>query len=204
MQRILSQFQSIFTSAAALIVFVVLSRWLPHPANVTGLLAVAIFSGVSFSKNHFKKDLFWQTIVAVLVPVLALFVSDLLLGSHETIAYVYGSVALISVLSMLLSQSSFFKSLEKAFGSSALLAKSLGLGSWTVASSLLFFVITNFGVWFEMNMYPKTSSGLLACYVAAIPFLNQQLLGDLLFTGFLFTAAHLSARLGMFAQQSER
>src|SRR2546422_10205972 len=55
-----------------------------------------------------------------------------------------------------------------------------------VASSLLFFVVTNFDVWARGSMYPKTSEGLLACYVAAIPFFRNTLTGDVLYSAALF------------------
>jgi hypothetical protein len=55
-----------------------------------------------------------------------------------------------------------------------------------LASSVLFFVITNFGVWAFDAFYPKTWEGLIACYVAAIPFFQNTLIGDLLYTAVLF------------------
>jgi len=53
-------------------------------------------------------------------------------------------------------------------------------------SSILFFVFTNFGVWAFGSLYPKTVEGLIACYVAAIPFFQNTLLGDALYTAVLF------------------
>jgi hypothetical protein len=55
-----------------------------------------------------------------------------------------------------------------------------------LASSVLFFVLTNFGVWAFDALYPKTLEGLMACYVAAIPFFRNTLLGDLSYTVVLF------------------
>jgi hypothetical protein len=55
-----------------------------------------------------------------------------------------------------------------------------------LVSSVLFFVVTNFGVWVFDSLYPKTLEGLIACFVAAIPFFRNTLLGDLLYTAVLF------------------
>jgi hypothetical protein len=56
----------------------------------------------------------------------------------------------------------------------------------SLAASVLFFVVTNFAVWAMGSMYPKSAGGLLACYVAAIPFFGNTLLGDAFFTAVLF------------------
>ena len=55
-----------------------------------------------------------------------------------------------------------------------------------VASSLLFFVVVDFGIWLMGDMYPRTFAGLVTCYTAALPFLRNQMVGDLLYTAVLF------------------
>ena len=60
-------------------------------------------------------------------------------------------------------------------------------GFWRVvlaslASSVSFFLISNFTVWAAYAMYPKTFSGLLACYTAAIPFFRGTVESDLFFS----------------------
>ncbi|MBI4051984.1 MAG: hypothetical protein HY400_05720, partial [Elusimicrobia bacterium] len=72
-----------------------------------------------------------------------------------------------------------------------------------LASSLLFFTVTNFGTWLAGGLYTKDFSGLIACYTAAIPFYRNTLLGDLLFTGLLFGLEHLSLRLPKHIFQSQ-
>jgi hypothetical protein len=62
----------------------------------------------------------------------------------------------------------------------------LRVGGAAVASSVLFFLITNFGTWTLSGMYPMTASGLAACYVAAIPFFQNTIAGDLFYSGLLF------------------
>jgi hypothetical protein len=51
---------------------------------------------------------------------------------------------------------------------------------------VLFFVVTNFGVWAFTDMYPRTGDGLTACFIAAIPFFRNTLAGDLFYAAVLF------------------
>jgi hypothetical protein len=62
----------------------------------------------------------------------------------------------------------------------------LGVGAAAIASSMLFFLVTNFGVWLVMDYYPKSLLGLGACYVAALPFFQNTVAGDLFYSGLLF------------------
>jgi len=62
----------------------------------------------------------------------------------------------------------------------------LVVGGAALAGSVLFFVITNFGVWLSSDLYPQTAEGLVVCYVAAIPFFRNTLAGDLLYACVLF------------------
>jgi hypothetical protein len=68
-----------------------------------------------------------------------------------------------------------------------------------IGSSLLlpvtFFVISNFGVWAEWHMYPKTLSGLAACYVAALPFFRNSVVAEVLCSAVLFGLARYSQTL---------
>jgi hypothetical protein len=69
------------------------------------------------------------------------------------------------------------------------------IGGAAMASSVLFFLLTNFGMWLFSGFYPLTSAGLIACYVAAIPFFQNTLAGDLVFTGLLFGGFAIAERL---------
>jgi hypothetical protein len=135
-------------------------RLIPHPPNFAPITAMALFGGAYFSKR-------WA---AFLIPLAAMFITDLFLGFHETIWAVYISFALIVVLGMVMIKQ---KKLGNIFFAS-------------ITASVLFFVITNFGVWISTPYYEKTGTGLAACYTAAIPFFHQTLLGDLFFVGILF------------------
>ncbi len=160
-----SVFSNKFFFLTALVLGAALTRLLPHYPNFTAIGGLALFGGAYFDKK-------WQSFV---IPFAALFLTDLLLGFHSTMFAVYGSFALIILLGMSLS--------KKRTVTSVLLA--------SVTSSVLFFVITNLGMWMTMGMYPKTAAGLGMCYTAAIPFFHTTLLGDLFFTSVLFGAYEL-------------
>ncbi len=140
-------------------------RLIPHPPNFAPIAAIALFGGAYFSKK-------WA---AFLVPLAAMFITDLILGFHETMWAVYLSFALIVVIGLMMLK-------EKKVGN---------IFFASVVSSVSFFIITNFGLWLSTNFYPKTGAGLAACYTAAIPFFHQTLLSDLFFVGILFGLYHL-------------
>ncbi|MBZ9578496.1 hypothetical protein KJA14_01455 [Patescibacteria group bacterium] len=141
-------------------------RLLPHPWNFTPIAAIALFSGVYLGKKY-----------AFFAPILAMFLSDIFLGfySWKLMLTVYGSFCLIGLIGLMIKK---YKSLE------TILAGSL-------SGSVLFFLITNFAVWQFTNWYPKTLSGLIQCYILALPFFRNSLLGDL-FYNFIFFGAYES------------
>ena len=59
------------------------------------------------------------------------------------------------------------------------------LGSMAIASSVWFFLTTNFSVWLIWDYYPKTFEGLISCYTLAIPFFTNTIVSTVLFTGLL-------------------
>jgi hypothetical protein len=144
----------------AMVLAAAASRLIPHPPNLTSVTAVALFGGAYFSDKR----------LAFLVPLAALFLSDLILGFYSHMEVVYLSFALIVCVGLWLQKR------RSAFH----------IAGAALASSVLFFLITNFGVWAFGSLYPKTIAGLLACYVAAIPFFQNTLQGDLFFTAVLF------------------
>ena len=135
-------------------------RLIPHPPNFAPIAAMALFGGAYFSKK-------WA---AFIVPITAMFITDLFLGFHETMWAVYLSFALIVAIGILMLRE---KKVSNIFFAS-------------VISSVAFFIITNFGIWVSTPFYEKTGTGLAACYTAAIPFFHQTLLGDLFFVAMLF------------------
>jgi hypothetical protein len=144
-------------------------RLLPHPPNFAPIAAMALFGGAYFSKK-------WAAFV---VPIAAMFITDMIIGFHATMWAVYLSFAIIVVIGMMMVR-------EKKIGN---------IFFASVISSVSFFVITNFAVWLSSTIYAKTFTGLAACYTAAIPFFHQTLLSDLFFVGVLFGAYHLAKQI---------
>lgn len=137
-----------------------LSRLLPHPPNFAPITALALFSGAQLSDKR----------LALLVPITALVLSDTILGFYDQFWIVYGTFGLIVCMGFVVRTRS----------------TALVVAGATVTSSILFFVLTNLGVWVFGSLYPKTVEGLFACYVAAIPFFQNTLFGDAFYAMLLF------------------
>jgi len=150
----------ILTLISAILVAAAL-RLLPHPSNFTPIGAMALFSGAYLGRRG---------AIALVAPLAALFISDLALGFYHGMATVYFSTALVVLIGWL--------TLQKK--------SPLRIGAAAIASSILFFVLTNFGMWLSSGFYPRTLAGLEACYVAAIPFFQNTVAGDLIFSAILF------------------
>ncbi len=155
-----------------IIVAAAVTRLVPHPMNFAPLGAMALFGGAYFGRKG----------LGLLITMLAWLLSDLILNNFvynasggfvwftQGAIFIYGSIALIYALgTRILKQPSWFK-----------------VVAGSLSASVLFFVMTNFGVWFSGTMYPLTLEGLLACYTAAIPFFQNTLAGDLVYAGALF------------------
>jgi hypothetical protein len=140
-------------------------RLIPHPPNFAPVAAMALFGGAYFSKR-------W---VAFLIPLAAMFLTDLIIGFHSTMWAVYISFILIVGIGMLMIKQ---KKVSNIFLAS-------------VSASVMFFVITNFGLWISTPYYAKTGAGLAACYTAAIPFFRNTLLGDLFIVALMFGSYEL-------------
>jgi hypothetical protein len=155
-----------------LLIFVVAAlRVLPHPPNFSPVSALALFGGAFFARPILRN--FWGRLTfALILPLGALFLSDLALGFHDQVASVYASFVLVSLLG--------FMTLDRR--------TPLRIGAAAVSGSLIFYSITNLTVWAEGELYARTFSGLLASYIAGLPFLENSLLGDLFFSVILFGA----------------
>ncbi len=170
-----------FGVIALMILAAAFSRLIPHPANFAAIGAMALFGAA-----HFKSK--WA---AFIVPLLALWLSDLVVTNilyasyyktftlfYSGFYWVYGAIALTTVLGFLL--------LKKVnFGRVA------GSG---LAASLLFFIVTNFGSWPGNPLYSQDFNGLIACYVAGIPFFGGTLAGNLFYSAVLFGGFALAQR----------
>ena len=156
---------------AGLIVLAALSRLLPHPPNFSPVEAVALFGGAYFASRA------W----AFVVPLVAMLLSDLVLATmlggdyagyfgSAGMALVYGCIALTTALGLNLR--------GRVSG-----ARVLG---YSLAGSVLFFVVTNFGVFAGNPAIPKNVAGLVATYVAGVPFFQWTVLGTLSYSALLF------------------
>lgn len=144
---------------AALIVFGVLTRFLPHPANFTAIGAVALFAGAAFPKR-------W----GVFIPLISMIVSDIFIGFHQLVLFTWGSMAISGLIGIAL------RSRIRTFP--------VVLG--TLLSSMQFFLITNWAVWQFSPLYEKTFAGLVQSYVAGIPFYRNMIAGDFFYVAVLF------------------
>ena len=145
-------FDNIQKLVLLIIIFGVICRLIPHPPNFSPVTAIALFSGLNFANKR----------IAFLIPLLILFLSDLIMGISVINLFVYcGFLAVV-----------FLGTKVKSIKFTNIL-----LGSF------IFFLISNFGVW--ILGYPKNIEGLILCYSMAIPFFGYSIAGDLFF-GFLF------------------
>lgn len=131
---------------------------MPHLPNVTPVAALALYSGSSLKG--------WKTYA---LPLTVMFLSDMVIGFHSTMLFVYGSFVITVFLGQFLQKYTVLKT--AAVGT---------------LSSLIFFAITNFGVWLTSSMYVHDISGLFQAYVMGLPFLRNTLMGDLVYTYALF------------------
>ncbi len=143
----------------ALIGLGVVARIAPHPWNFTPLMAIALYAGYT--------SLRWRG--AMLITLLALLISDAVLGFYPGMWVVYAA----SLLPVLLGR------MIRNGGAPAVAAAAL-------VSSVSFFVITNAAVWASGTMYPHTFAGLSECFVAAIPFYRNEIAGDAFYTVAIF------------------
>jgi len=149
-----NQFLKSYFFPISLILILSFSRLIPHPPNFTPILAVGLFSGFYF-RNF---------LLAVLIVIFSMFLGDLYLGFHNTMFFTYISLFIAVAIGFLIK---YFKFIEIIFGG--------------LASSVCFFVITNFGAWLTLPMYEKNFTGLLQSYVMAIPFFHNTLISTFLY-----------------------
>ncbi len=143
------------------IIFVLaMFRLVPHWPNVSPVAAMALFGGAYFADKR----------TAFIVPFVALFISDLVLGLHNSMIFVYAGFALTVVIGLLLKN-----------------RVSVTNTAFAVAvSSVLFFLLTNFGAWLTSGLYAKSAAGLMQAFVAGIPFFQNSLLGNAVYAVVIF------------------
>lgn len=147
-------------TVASIIGVLAIFRLLPHWPNVSPVAAMALFGGAYFVDKR----------VAFIVPFLALFLSDLFLGMHNTMIFVYVGFAITVAIGFALK--------NRVTMTNTLFA--------AVAASVVFFLLTNFGSWLMSGLYVKSASGLMQAYAAGIPFFQNSLLGNLVYAAIIF------------------
>ena len=134
----------------------VMSRIYPYAPNFTPMLSIALLSGF-YSKNKFF----------VLLPIFIMLISDIMIGNHAIVPWVYSSFILIFALGYLIKKSSYSY-----------------IFIFSILSSVIFFIISNLGVWFTGG-YSYSFNGLIACYTAAIPFFKNTLISTILYSSLI-------------------
>ena len=127
------------------------SRFIPHPPNFTSLLALSFYVPAVFGLRF---------IPAVL---LSFFITDLIIGFHNLTFFTWGSVIVIGLISK-----TFVKNIyTRIFGA--------------MTGAVIFFMITNFGVW-SLGSYGYSVKGILECYILAIPFFTYSIISTIFFS----------------------
>jgi len=144
----------------AIIVCAAFARLIPHPPNFTPIIAMGLFGGAYLKDRR----------LVFLIPLIAMIISDAFLGFHRTMIWVYGSLILISMMGILLKSRETMKNCAVA----------------TLGGALLFFLVTNFGVWFISGFYERSIAGLITCYTMALPFFHNTLAGSVVYSAIMF------------------
>lgn len=145
--------------AGLLIAFGIIMRLLPHEPNFAPVGAIALFSGAVLG---------WR--IAAWLPVVLTIGADLFIGFYPGMMFTSLGFAVIGLFGALFARTSIFV---------RVLAGGLGSG-------IIFYLISNFGVWLMGGLYPQTMQGLIDCYVMALPFLRVSLLADLFYAALFF------------------
>ena len=139
------------------------SRLIPHPPNVTPVIAVAIMS------TYFFKDIY----ISLAALLISMILADLFIGFHSNMIFVYAALVLIAFVSSKVNNKIKFNNLI----------------IYGLIGSILFYIVSNFGVWLLSGLYTKNLSGLIECYVMAIPFFVNTLFSTIFFS-YLALIAH--------------
>lgn len=176
-----------FGVIALMVLLAAFSRLLPHPPNFAPIGAMALFGAAYFSQRY----------LSFLIPIISMWLADLVLNNvvysqyfdhfvwfYQGFYWTYGAFILIGLIG--------FVALKRVKIQNLILA--------SLSASIIFFLLSNFGVWASTTMYPKDFSGLITCYAAGLPFFKNTVMGDFVYTGVLFGAFELAQRRIPFLQ----
>lgn len=162
--------------AIALVGLSIVMRLVPHVPNVAPVAAVALFGGAVLPRRY----AWW-------LPLVIMVASDLVLGFYDGILFTWAAFLAVGLLGMTLAR---FSTTERiAFG--------------VLGGALLFYLVSNLGVWLQGGLYAHTWAGLIECYTMALPFLRNTLVGDLVYSSLLF-GAYALAQHSWTGRQAER
>jgi hypothetical protein len=176
-----------FSVIAAAVLLTAISRLLPLPPNFAPITAMALFGAATLSDKR----------MAILMPLLALFVSDLCIevmyklglmkswGIYSGMLWTYSAFLLVTMIGFLLRRH----------------RSAIPIAAATLAGSIVFFIVSNFGAWASFDLYSHDIEGLLACYTAAIPFFRNTLVGDAVYSTVLFGGFALAESLWPILQE---
>ncbi len=156
-----------------------LSRIIPHPDNFTATESLALFGAAYLTRKQY----------AVLLPIIMMFLTDFVINNTIARSYFSQETGLIWFNGYMLY--GWLGIALTALAGTIMLKNInvLSVGAASVSAPLIFFLVTNFGVWVgSQTLYPKSLEGLIACYVAGIPFLKSSLLSTVFFSALLFTS----------------
>lgn len=153
---------------AGMILMAAAFRIVPHPPNFSPVAAIALFGGACLADRR----------IAFVIPLAAMVLGDLVLGFSSVTPVIYASFAATVCIGF---------RLRSRRGP-------VGVVAHTLAASVMFYLTTNAAVWILTDMYPHTGAGLAACYVAALPFFHNTLLGDLGYSSTLFLGLAIAER----------
>ena len=162
-----------------IILLAAFTRIMPHPPNFSPIAAIGLFGAAHFAKK-------WH---AFFIPLLGIWLSDLVINnfiyarSDVDIVWFYNGFYWQYISYVLIIFTGLF-----IFNKGVSLSKTFG---GIVGSSGIFFLVSNFGVWAGSGMYSKNIAGLISCYIAGIPFMNNTIISDFLFTTVLFGSYYL-------------
>lgn len=162
MEKITKKGKILELSIALILILIGVSlRLLPHPPNFAPIAAIALFGGAYLSRK-----------IAIFLPMAAMVISDIFIGYYEfsLMIFVYGSFLLCVLLGF------WLKKHKKWYT----------VGGSAILGAVLFFIITNFAVWVFTSWYSKDLSGLIHCYLMALPFFKNTLLGNLFYVSCFF------------------
>ena len=144
-----------YSYAILLILSLAFIRLIPHAPNFTPIIAISIYAGIKIKNKY----------LALVIPILSMFLSDLFIGLHSNMLAVYFCILLNVFIGFYFSNKfSFTKYMYLSF-----------LGACII------FIITNFSVWMLSKMYPLSIEGLISCYILALPFFHNTLASSLFF-----------------------